>query len=220
MQTQDKRLEELEARIKASADCPLWIDAKNNQVRADLIGGRRGQPVTFPSVFEAARWLEKQIDSHPGASGSFIVDRLWDLHPESERLHGVIEEIFGDKVIDFYGLKYSRDEFPGVHVGALKTPGPADINLWMLATPLGYFGTREFKERWQADTMTEEDNKLLLACFALFAWRKEGNEERLWDDFARLFYQVTELQAPKPAENTPAALQDGTRAIYSPAAVN
>lgn len=206
MQTQDKRLEELEARIKASADCPLWVDAKNNVVRVDLLGARRGQPVTFSSTFEAARWLEKQIDSHPGASGTYNVDRLWDLHADADNLHGVIAEIFGDKVIDLFGLKFSGNEFPGSHFGLMKTTQPADLNLWLLQTPLAYFETSEFKARWQAQQFTDEDNRLLLACFALFAWKREGNQKSLWDDFARLFYQITKLQAPKAAENAPEAL--------------
>lgn len=188
-----KRIEELEKRIRASAECPLWIDGHNNVVRVDLVGGKRGQPVEFPTTHEAARWLEGQIDNHPGASGTFDADRLWELYPDADKLHGVITDILGDRVIDFYGLKYSKDEFPGAHFGMMKTTQPADINLWLLQTPLRYFGSKEFKPRWQAQQFTDEDNRLLLACFALFAWKREGSETELWDGFSRLFFQVTRL---------------------------
>ncbi len=194
MNNLNKRLEALEAAIKSAAESPLWIDGHDNIIRLD-INGKRGNPVQFPSVYKAGKWLEEQIDKHPGAAGSYHVDRIWELYRNPEQLRETIGAALEGRVIDVHGIKYSADAWPGSLFGGMKTAGPADLKLWLLAHgALAYFGTREFRARYNVTEFTDEDACMMCACYALFAWERIGASG---EDFWRLVVQVCHLEAPQ-----------------------
>jgi hypothetical protein len=206
----EKRLEKLEAEIKQSADIPVWIDGSNATIRVD-VNHRRGQPVTFPSVYEARVWIEKQINSHAGGRISYTVDSIADLHENAEGLRQVLKAILpGQIVVEqktrssggvFEPDVYSVDDLDatlalvGVSAGA-----PADIRLWCLASLMRrYFWNKETRERWNSDKLTQDDERMFFALLAVFSWKRPGSEEEIKADFARLFVQVTELTVSEAA---------------------
>ena len=138
----ENRVKELEGKMRSQMDGGLWVDMTNNRVRVDT-GGKRGKEQVFPTVYEAARWLEKQIDHHPAATGSITVDNLCDLSPDAEALKNEIREIIPGE-IKWAWDTYSADLLPGVVFAHCKTDHPADLNRWLLASVMRYFNARDF----------------------------------------------------------------------------
>jgi hypothetical protein len=213
----NKRLLELEKRIKSSDGSAIWINGKNATVRVD-INHRRGKEVTFPTVYEARTWIEKQINSHPaGGIINYHVDNLADLFEDAQYLRTTLKSIIPDKITvpDLeprlvngqitwkektgaanHPVVYdASDYFPGTLAMSGVTNGmTADICLWCLAKLIEeYFGTSQFKDRWVSEQTTEVDNQMYLACATVFSWHKPETEERIRDEFDRLFFQVTKL---------------------------
>ena len=193
MKDLDKRLDELEKVIKSQDDSSIWIDGKNNAIRID-VDSRRGKEITFPSTFEAARWLEKQIDAHPIAIGSYSVDNICDLYEDGEELKTIIRKIIPDPIIvkQMSGdIIFSADELPALLFGRLKTTQPANINLWLLAHLIRrYFNTHEFRERYQNDVLSGDDINLNFMFYIFYGWNKE---ELPLNEFAQLFRQLVRL---------------------------
>jgi hypothetical protein len=207
----EKRLDELEKVIKSQDDSPIWIDGKNNIIRMD-VNSRRGEEITFPTTFAAARWLEKRIDDHPAAVGSYMVDNICDLYEDSEELKDTIRKIIPDPIVVpdlaphlvdgriVYQEKsgpcnhptvFSADELPTCLFAHLKTTQPADINLWCLAILIKrYFGTPEFRERYQNGVLSDDDINLNFVFYIIYGWDKE---EPSLNDFAQLFRQLVRL---------------------------
>jgi hypothetical protein len=177
----EKRLIALETAIKNESKSGLWITMTNNKVRIDN-GRHRGSERIFDTVFEAARYIETEIDKHENAYGSINVTDICDLFEESETLRSVISAI-----IPLETFK----EKSGILFGCLKTSDPADINLWMVGSLLQNFNTSGFMQRLNADEVNDFDNRLFLVCFDLFCWNREGDMEKLIGEFTRLFLSVS-----------------------------
>lgn len=192
MKDLNKRLEALEEKIKSAADSPIWIDGKNNVIRIDS-NSRQGMEITFPTVFDARCWLEKQIDKHPIAKGSYSVDNICDLFEDGEELKELIREQLPGPIGSMNG-PYSADDLPGDLFGNLKTKEPADLVLWCLVGLMRDCSGHQFKERWEAEQLTDDDNSLMTLLFFIFAWTRGGDPEECVPDFLRLFHQVTGLQ--------------------------
>jgi len=212
MKNLTKRLDELEKIIKSNADSPIWIDGKNNVIRMD-VNGKRGKDITFPSTFEAARWLEKRIDDHPQATGNYSVDCICDLYEDSETVKNYIRAFIPDKIIvpDLHPqlegnqIVYrelsgpanhpwiiSVDELSAFLFGHLKTTQPADINSWCLGQLIErYFDTPVFRERFKNDNLSEDDNNFYLALFTIYVWGKR--DKATWLEFLRIVHQVARL---------------------------
>lgn len=186
----EKRLQFLEQRTQAELEQSLWVNMDNNHI---TLGLRKKQEFEFPSVYEAARWLENQIDTHPGATGSIIVDNLCDLYPDSEALKDAVSVLFGNDKIKTPLGEFSKEQMPGVRFGSLKTDQPADINFWLLASQLHYFGTLEFSERNSAGQLTIADNQMFYALLTIYCWGKKGDLDTLFDEFIGLFHHVARI---------------------------
>lgn len=187
----EKRLEVLESAIKNELKSGLWIDMSNNRVRIDH-GGRRGKEMTFDTAYEAARYVESRIDLHDSAHGSICVSDVCDLFEESDTLRSVIGEI-----IPYDTFKGKT----GVFFGCLKTNEPADINLWMVGAALKSFDTVGFFQRLKNNEVSDFDNQFFMACFGLFSCCREGDYQKLADDFSRLFLSVTGLRGAISVES-------------------
>ena len=179
----EKRLIALETAIRNESKSGLWINMSNNKVRIDKVR-RRGSERTFDTVFEAARYIETEIDKNENVYGSIIVTDICDLFEESETLRAVISAIIP---LDTFKAK------TGVLFGCLKTSDPADINLWMVGSLLQNFNTVGFMQRLKADEVNDFDNRLFLVCFDLFCWEREGDMEKLIGEFTRLFLSVSKV---------------------------
>lgn len=202
-----KRLDELEKTIKRSAGSPLWITGENATIRVD-INHKRGKPITFPSVYEARVWLEKQIDAHAGGIIDYAVDNICDLYEDAPILRGVVKDILPEPIVvpqrsgwviggqvqpnvfdadnNFSGILALRGIKPGMK---------ADLRLWCLADLIErYFGNYQFRDRWQPQQFTDEDDRMMLATIAVYAWHNPGTKDEILEGWARLFYQVTDLQ--------------------------
>jgi hypothetical protein len=215
----DKRLVELEKKIKSIGDSPIWVDGINATVRVD-INHRRGKEVTFPTVYEARLWIEKMINTHTaGGILNYQVDNLADLFEDSEDLRTTLKVIIPDKIVvpDLeprlvngqitwqektgganHPVVYDADNnFPGILAMLGITNGmTADICLWCFANLVKvYFGSLRFKERWDANQLSEADTQMFAACATVFNWDKSDPEEQVHREFAQLFFQVTKLPA-------------------------
>lgn len=212
MRNLEERLAALEAQIKKNSDSPVWVDGKNNVIRVD-INRRRGEPVTFPSSADAIAWIEKQIDTHAGGVITYQADNICDLHKNGAELRDVIRGIIPDEIIisrtsgpaiggQIQPMTFDADRLPvSIVLNIIPAGQPADLRLWSLANLITrIFENRNFRGRWQTGQTTENDNQLLLACLAIFSWGKPEGLQDIMSDFARLFYQVTEL---KPAAQCP-----------------
>lgn len=171
-----QRLSALEGRIKSAEDSPLWITGAGATVRVDL-NLKRGEPLTFPTAYEAVSWIEDQVNSHPaGGVISFGVDDITAAIDDTGTLKPFLSAAFGN-VPASLGL-------------CTIEPGTtADVRLWLLAAMLRERCGLAFRRRWP--TIAETDGDFLADCLKLFTWK---NPDLTADDFAAFFYQVTELQ--------------------------
>ena len=64
----EKRLTALEAAFKSETKSGLWVTMSNNRVRIDK-GTRRGVERSFNTIFEAARFVESEINKYDNAYG-------------------------------------------------------------------------------------------------------------------------------------------------------
>ncbi len=201
----EKRLDELEKVIKSQDDSPIWIDGNNNVIRIDKTG-RRGEEIIFPTTFAAVRWLEKQIDVHPAAAGSYSVDNICDVFWDGEELKDIILKIIPNPIVIqrrnnpiVGGVEkpsfFSADEFPATLFGRLKTTQPADMNLWLLTRLITqYFGNLEFRERYQNGVVSDDDINLNFVFYIIYGWDKE---EISLNNFSQLFHQLVKLTNTK-----------------------
>jgi hypothetical protein len=200
-----KRLDELEKIIKHNKDLPIWVNGNNNIVRVN-IGHKRGKDITFPTAYDARLWIEKQINVHPGGIINYCVDNLTDLAEDAPTLRGVIRDILAEKIVvpQTTGLVIggkiqplifdADDNFPGILFCGAEPGRPADLTLWCLASLIKqYFSFWQFKDRWKADQLSEDDKRMFLACFAVFAWNRPGETVWLKAEFLQFFLQATKL---------------------------
>lgn len=188
----DTRLDQLEAKFKAEQESGLWVDMVDNVVRLD-VGRRRGKENTFPSSFDAARWVEKQIDNHGSAYGSIIVHNICELYEKSDQLKEVVQMFLPGTVKTTYG-EFSAESLCGTVVGNIKTFQPASLNLWLLANVIEqYFSLHEFKQRYLADSFTDDDIQIYWALFAVFQHGQSGDLDNIRSAYERLIRQVAKL---------------------------
>lgn len=218
MKTFEKRIAELESQIIKAANSPVWIDGKNATVRAD-IGKKRGEEVTFPSVFEAGKWLERQINIHFGGVINYSVDNICDLYEDAGELRAHLKLIIPDKIVvpdlaprlkegeivweeksgpENHPVIFDADtHFPAtLGLSKIEPEKAADLPLWALASLIDrYFSTGAFRDRYLRSAFTQDDNKMFYALLLVYSWHKPGTAEELNADFFRLFLKVTELPA-------------------------
>jgi hypothetical protein len=197
----EKRLGVLEKIIKSSDDTGIWVHGLNNVIHLNM-NFRGSKEYTFPTTFEAARWLEKQIDSHPSAIGSYSVDNICDLYEDGEELKAIIRKIIPEPIIPPQknvplsgGVPkpriFSADSLYASLFAHLKTDQPADLNLWCLANVIEqYFCDAEFRERYQNGVLSDDDINMNFILYIIYSWDKE---EPSINYFARLFRQVVGL---------------------------
>ena len=185
------RLEHLEISLKSSGDALLFFDMKNEVVRVD-IATKRGEPVKFESTLEAARWLEAKINLHENVVGSIIVDNACDLFEDSSELREIIKKVLPGE-IKIRCERFSADELPVILLGRLKTEEPANLALWAIANLMRCFKTPEFRSRWLADELSDDDAILFSVVLILFSWHNPQDD--IMSAFSDLFYQVTKLPA-------------------------
>jgi hypothetical protein len=207
----EKRINALEKVIKSNADSGILVDGKNNVIRLN-VNFRGWKEFAFPSTYKAARWLEKQIDNHSAAIGSYSVDNICDLYEDIEELKTLIRKIIPDKIIVpdmepklidgqiVYQEKIgptnhpwiiSADELPVGLFAHLKTTQPADLNFWCLANLINrYFGTPEFRERYKTGVLSDDDININFVLYIIYGWDKE---EPSLNEFAQLFRQIVRL---------------------------
>lgn len=158
MSTIKIRLAELEQMAKVRRSGDLWIEMKNNIVRVDR--QKRGKERVFDSVYQAARWLEKELDEAPGAVGSVIVTDLTDVFTDSDQLRAEIAPLIGQ--VDLGACLF----------GHLKTEGeagPADVSLWLLASKL--YELRLFELTGQE--LTQDQINILTGFYKVYIWDRE-----------------------------------------------
>jgi hypothetical protein len=157
MATIDARLKELENLANSRNDGDLWVEMRNNRVRVDR-DAKRGKEREFKSTFEAAQWLENEINEAPGAIGSVVINDLCELHPNPDQLR---EEIapFLIPTLDLGACLF----------GKLKTNGPADLKLWLMASKV--YELRIFD--WKSEELTEEQVNTFTALCIIFAGGRE-----------------------------------------------
>ena len=203
---QSKRLEELEKTIKLSAESALWISGDNATARIG-ISHKRGKEITFPSVHDCAAWIEKQINSHAGGILDYAVDNICDLYEDADELRGVVKDILPDPIFVHRstgqvvnGLVQptvfdADNNFSGILALRRINPGmTADLRLWCLANLIErYFDDYRFGERWKTKQFTDDDNRMMLATMAVYAWQKPEPKDEILAGWAQLFYQVTNL---------------------------
>ena len=166
-----------------------WIDARNNRVRLD-VNIRRGEEKTFDTVYQAARWIEKQINKYNQVQGSYIVDNICDLYADSQELQQGVKEILGDDVIKNSNGEFKADDLFGVLFCDFKTGGQeADVNLWMLASVMRYFTSKEFKERYSRAEYIEDDARMLEACYLIYSWGG-ADDPGIMSEFRALLKQI------------------------------
>lgn len=205
----NKRLDELEKTIKTRADSPFWIDGMNTRVRVD-VGGRRGKEVTFPTVYAARQWIEQQIDKYPGGILSYTVDNLADLFEDARELRELLKNFIPEPIIAqrktgrmIAGVPVPQvfnadDQFPGTLAMWKVSAGmPVNLPLWCLVSLIEeYFSDSTFIERWKTSNFEVADSQMTLAAVLIFSRiRPDLDEMQLFAEFARLFFQVTELPA-------------------------
>jgi len=157
----DQRINALEELIKNQTTGSLWVDMTDNTVRVD-VGFRRGKEKIFKNTYQAARWLETQIDAAPAAVGSINIKNICDLYQDSEKLKAAVVDVFGP------------DDLPGTKFGHLKTDQtpadiPADINLWMLAAVI----LEKTAKLAGACKYAELPEKEYAAFYVIYCWDKE-----------------------------------------------
>jgi hypothetical protein len=210
-----KRLAALEKVIKSSAESPIWIDGKNNVIRVD-VGHKRGEPIEFPTVYDARIWLEKQIDAHAGGLMGYGVDNVADLCEHAPALKAALKEIIPNGIFvpdmqthlekgEFvfrdkegpanHPVTYDADNnLPGDLAFVGIPGGAADLRLWCLASLITHYTWRlEFRERWEKFELTSNDFRMYLAMLVIYVWDRPGSKEQLNSEFYRLFHQVTKL---------------------------
>jgi hypothetical protein len=211
------RLDLLEKAIKSNADSSIWIDGHNATIRVD-VNSRRGQEVVFPTVYEARIWLEKQINTHAGGVISYSVDNICDLFEDAQAMRAAIKGIIpgtikvpdlGPKLIDGqivwqektgsenHPSFLSADELPGDLAICTMVPAElADLGLWCLANLMsGYFGNRQFHERFASGVFTPEDGQMFAALFMVYRRARPGNPEEQMRGYVRLIHQAGKLPA-------------------------
>jgi hypothetical protein len=156
MATIDARLKELEQMAKSQRSGNIWVEMRNNRVRVDH--NKRGKEQEFNNTHEASQWLEQQIDKAPGAVGSVIVTNLCDLYPDSDQLKEYIKQFITP---DF--------DLGACLFGQLKTEGPADIKLWLMASKIYELRLYELKET----EITQDQINMICGLCAIYAGGKE-----------------------------------------------
>lgn len=207
----NKRLDELEKTIKNRADSPFWIEGKNATARVD-VGRRRGKEITFPTIYDARCWIETQINKYPGGIVSYTVDNLADLFEDArdlrEKLKSFIPEpivvqqktgrVIGGVVVP--QVFNADDQFPGTLAMVKVMAGmPVSLPLWGLVNLIErYFCDPAFIERWKTSSFDVADSQMTLAAVLIFSRiYPDLDDIHLFAEFARCFFQVTELPAPE-----------------------
>jgi hypothetical protein len=76
--TLSTRLSLLEERLKVIEAGGIWVDMLDTKVRID-IGTRRGKEIEFPTVFQAAKYVERWMEKAVEVRGVVFVSNIADL---------------------------------------------------------------------------------------------------------------------------------------------
>ena len=210
-----RRLEQLEKKIKAAKDTPIWVDGYGTRIRVD-IGGKRGEEVDFPSVCEMRTWLEPKINSHPGGVIGYHVDNVADLCEDAEGLRLAIKQLLPGQIVvpDLtprlehgeityvektgainHPLTLTADYLPGTLAIRGIIPGAkANLLIWCLASLIErYFDSRAVTMRRKADQPSADDVTMFHVLFLVYAWGKKNEQPgELFGQFCELVSQLIE----------------------------
>lgn len=156
MPTIDARLKELEQMAKARKSGDLWVQMRDNRVRVDR--AKRGKEREFKTTYEAAKWLEKQINEAPGAIGSVVINDLCDLYQDSDQLREGLAPYISQ---DF--------DLGACLFGDLKTNGPADLRLWLIASKINELRLYDYI----GQDITDDQLNTISALCVIFSGGKE-----------------------------------------------
>jgi hypothetical protein len=182
----EKRLRALESELAKESKAGIWIDGMDNKINVGL--NKAKQEKVFPNIYEAARWLEEQIDSREHACGSYSVSCILDLYKDAD----LLKKIIGGIIPHTEWGNYFRGDF----FGPMKTTEKADLNLWLLSSAIRSFGAGDFREHFKKQVFTPMEYKIFNSFYVIYIWDKLEDSEENYNDFANLFNQVVRL--PKP----------------------
>lgn len=176
----EKRLLEVEKAIKAKSASRVWVDMFDNALRID-VNGKRGDALTFPTTYEAARWLENRVMSAENVTGIISVENITDLFGD-EQLEAKFSELMKGDTIPLVMNLAKWDRSP-LQKTALST------GLKMCFSAAG------FHQRYKTDSTNETDGAKTAALFLLYSRLYPGSLEERRIGFTAMLHAICRLPA-------------------------
>ena len=104
----ENRLKALEVQLQSEVNAGIWVHMFDNKVRID-IANKRGEELVFPSVFQAAQWVEGRMKQYEKVAGTAFISDINTLLSEVPYVWTPDEEVNEKSVFMILGKRGSTN---------------------------------------------------------------------------------------------------------------